>query len=106
MESRSYVNKRADVFSLENAHPKELHFDSGEPVFLGNSKHVTKRVDLVTLYCPDCSNESEDDYVALYNDKDGDKSCRNECGYLSGSGPRLEISEAAAGRVSGNNSEY
>ena len=106
MGSHSYVNKRADVFSLENAHPEELHFESGEPVFLGNSKHVHKRVDFLTLYCPDCSDEDEDLYVALYSDEDADKSCQNDCGYVSDSGPRLERTLAAAGRVDGDNNEY
>lgn len=103
MESHSTVNKRADTFTLENAHPTERHYESGEPVFVGRSKHVHKRVNYFTLYCADCSDTDDPDgYVPLYNNDHGEDECINECGYISGAGPRLELSLAAAGRYQDN----
>lgn len=105
MESHSPVDKRADSFYLENAHPSEQHFESGEPVFFGRSKHVHKKVTYITLHCPDCSDEAAGEYVPLRNDTKGDKSCPNECGYFSASGPRMERTLVSAGHIPSGNHE-
>ena len=98
--NHSKVGKRCDHYALENAHPDELHYDSGQPVFVAytssdgrwHEKHVHKKVTFYTSKCPECGSDTRYDHRAM-------QSCLAECGGIAEpQGPPLDYSRSSAGR--------